>query len=1126
MRLLPSILFFALLCIIIFIPSGIAFTGNCEDSLDNDGDGYVDIDDVGCLDASDASEIAYGYQILKQELNMKEQMCLQELIDDGYGLNCFEDHIQLFSWFSAFSHPEVFSSCLDSYSSEYYGLTYTVSDPSTQIALADCVYDHNTEYSSQLKYFYEDIVGSYCLQVYYDSYSSACDGASEEYSCTSEDLANCIQGFTCGDDNSCLSSCINSDDCVEGYYCDQNSGTCSSLFDEGSSCISDSQCEDQLFCIDSFCGEKDSEFVFTEDTFSSGGSSSPCFFTVDGLALAQVDGDYVEECYVDIPFSLNDLSGKMIILDETRANFFIEGDFEDVQQEDIVLSNPISSISVEKNIGVLFSNAERSTNKPLIGEDSLGNVYATILRQGSLSQFFKVLYPGDEYKLDFTMDISSLGEKNGIDQLFYTSLSFYDENFDQLNFIHPSEDVEVSKISILSSYSLEKYPEKNGKISESFLFKTIDCEDHIKYTPGDATYDEEVRFNHCLSYDEEDIQYGLIEFLVNWDGSGSPILDDVVLDYPRSIEIEIFDSSGTLVQSSTEQSFYVEEFNGDGTLRLYLRSLHPLKTPLVKSLTIKDSQDLSVSIGSKLETFTEPRVGFAGGIPPTPEWADSFELQSLCLDPFNGNTPLNCLDFFTKYDASRYRANIPLSYIDTKLSGTTYSFAFREGNYDDKLDSETLLSHIAQAEESGMDILMIIDANCEGTYYWDKSYNCFWDMEGELNSEFDPTSSDDSDDVEQSIELMAQYTSWLASQFDGTHSYTFNDGIVVKLPKVRYWEIGVETNLANNGIQWYIDLTDEQEATYLSSIASEVKKIYPSAFIATNLNPYNTYIHQMFHYDYLENVLSQVDASFYTHFDFNAYNDGNEVKPEEFLVDYEYLKEKDYFSDWKDKTLGSGEHSYSQYIYDPACLDSWERGYGMESYTKLTARNMLVLLGSPFEYISDYNFFNGEGFARGQQDTCWRSDNYGMTQIFERVPGTGILEGISEPSVFELNDAGLAVFILSKHLSVSSPYSVFVEEGYAGAFLESNKGKKYLALWQVPSVKYTLDYMSYTSGYKDTGYEEKELVDVSLEGIDGVSSVTLIHLDGSSDEILSVKDNVIQGVLLEGDMPVLLSLEF
>ena len=41
--------------------------GNCIDGIDNDRDGYTDLNDAGCLDARDASEREYGLQLYVAE---------------------------------------------------------------------------------------------------------------------------------------------------------------------------------------------------------------------------------------------------------------------------------------------------------------------------------------------------------------------------------------------------------------------------------------------------------------------------------------------------------------------------------------------------------------------------------------------------------------------------------------------------------------------------------------------------------------------------------------------------------------------------------------------------------------------------------------------------------------------------------------------------------------------------------------------------------------------------------------------------------------------------------------------------------------------------------------------------
>ncbi|MEK6868489.1 MAG: hypothetical protein AABX98_06725, partial [Nanoarchaeota archaeon] len=102
--------------------------------------------------------------------------------------------------------------------------------------------------------------------------------------------------------------------------------------------------------------------------------------------------------------------------------------------EDVLLVAPAVSTPAEKNIDAWYTNALRSTQKPIFQIDSEGDTSAFVSREGSLLQFFRILDPGDEYSLTFDMDISSLGEKNGLAQKFYTSLSFYDSSFTLLNF--------------------------------------------------------------------------------------------------------------------------------------------------------------------------------------------------------------------------------------------------------------------------------------------------------------------------------------------------------------------------------------------------------------------------------------------------------------------------------------------------------------------------------------------------------------------------------------------------------------------------------------------------------------------------------------------------------------------
>lgn len=849
-------------------------------------------------------------------------------------------------------------------------------------------------------------------------------------------------------------------------------------------------------------------------------TSHGCEIADGALVIGKENGEYVDSCYIDIPVSKDTVNQQMIVLEEERANFFVDGDFDDISTDDIVFIEDEEDAEVTKNVGSWYSVATANAYKPAVENGKL-----EINKRGALSQIWNVL-PGEEYELSYDVDLSSLGEKDGEDQQFYLSLYFYDADGNIVTFLNPTDDSEKEGITVLSA---AYYTNKDNVKSEKLAIHAIDCEEYTKYNDGEGTYDGDVTFNQCKSTSgkqltkENDIVYGEIAFLVNWDGEGTVTLDNVVLDYPKQVEVQLLNAKGKVVQSSTEEQFYVNEFSGVGTLRVYLRTANPALTPKLKTLTLGKNKEITATVGKKLATFTKPRLGYTASIAPSQDWYDEFAVRSLCLDYFNGNAEMNCWDFLVKYGVSRWRYNIPLDQIKTSLSETTttYSFEFYDGVYDDQKEPVTELRHLAEAAEKGMEILLIIDANGEGVYWWgNNEYNAYWDDTGNLNDDYDPTSNDNTDDATQSIELMRQLTTWLVTEFDGAHSYMFSDKTEVSLPKINYWQVGVETNIVEP--QWYDDLSDKEEADYLTTIAKAIKTVNSAAVIETSLNPYNSAIHQTFDYDYLENVLSKVDASYYTHFNFNMFNDGDEIRPEEWQDDYTLLQKESYFSKWKTKTLSVGAYDYLFNIYDPSCnIDDWERGFGMHKFSKLLARNVLSGLALPTEDLYDYLLFSSEGWGGRtlKYDDCWRSGGY-MTNVFDRVSGTGILDAKDDPSQYELNEAGVVYFTIAKYLSTSSPSSVTIDDGYAATYLENPTGK-YIVLWKVPTKKYAEDFMSYMGGYADEGEQGSQLVDMTLKGVSGITTATRIPLDGSSQKTLIVKDGVINGLLLEEDMPVI-----
>lgn len=872
-----------------------------------------------------------------------------------------------------------------------------------------------------------------------------------------------------------------------------------------------------------------------------GVTNTDCEVSGGSLHLSQnSDGTYVDECNIEIPVTVAQASDKFVTTEATSYDILEFGDFVGVTSDTISLHTPKSdAYKVAKAAGSWYSSASWPGLKPKLTTGSDGTQDVIISGTGNLEQIFKI-EPGEEFALSFTASTASTG-----DETLFLGLTYYDKNFKALKFTYPVNDTTVSSLSAFRTYKAA-----TDDLEEEFLIRMMDCEDFTKYHKGDGLYPDDVIFNMCedasgnpqtnedgTAYTVNDIAYAGISFNVNYNTVGeTATLKTASIKDMNPIHISVIDSSGAVIQeSSNANELYVESLSTDATLRITLRTLSNSKTPEITSLDLDDAIGATVETSSTVvEEFTKARMGATLAIPPTTEWVDRDDLRSECLDDFDGGTALNCWEFLTKYGINRMRYAIPSSYFKTTLSGTTYSFEFRDGFVTNKMEAGTLLRRFAEANAYGMDILMIVEGSCEGQYWWDGGWqDCYWDKDGNLNAAFDPTPNDTSDNVANEMELYRQYTVNLATIFDGTHQATFSTG-TIDLPKIDNFQIGVETNIAQ--AIWYNNFTDAEEMAFLADQAAAIKGVNPSANVQTSVNPENSSTVQAYPYDYLESILSGVDPTNYTHFNYNTFNDGYEVKPEDWLTAWPALQSKTYFSGWKDKKLSVGAFDYPHSTYDPypdCNQTTWDRRqqHGIAASSKLMARMLLTNLTLPNEDIYDYTLFSGEGYYGGNitYHECWRS-GASMGNIFDRVTDSGSLSGKDEPTQYKLNAEGVSYITIAKNLSISSPYATNVDSNdttlHATLFKDKDGGK-ILALWQRDPYKYGADYMSYMSGQWDNGYTSKRAVSVRLKDVSTVSA-TLIRLDGSSEESLTVtasgSDTVISNVVLDGDMPVLIQL--
>ncbi len=850
-------------------------------------------------------------------------------------------------------------------------------------------------------------------------------------------------------------------------------------------------------------------------------------------------GAAVTDCYADI--AVSDVTEKMIVLDVEHVNLLTDGDFEKSPAMNLY-SPSTTSDTVAKAVGAWYSNARWPSRVPTISTDADGNAVATIARNGTLMQYAALNTDADS-RLTYTVDPTGLETS----QSAYFMLTFYDKDFNALNFLNP-----IDNSTIAGLYNLQNITADIGKRTKQVLF-AFDCDDHYKYKAGDGTYASDVTYNQCedaagnpqtnalgVPYTADDVAFVGVEFAGNWGGAGTFTIDDVKLEVVGDTQIKLFDSDSTEISSSDGADFlYADSSSTASTIRIALRTTVAGKSPKVKSVTL-DNQTLAVTAGDQLTSFTEPRLGISAGSGPVQDWYDNTTIRSLCRDPFTGED-LGWLDFLVKYNVTNLRNYIPFDFYRVTQTGKTniaddnYSFSVYTGAYENNLEPETLLYHFKEISDAGIHLLMIIEPNMDGIYF-DKKYPGWFDTgAATLAADYDYTPDDDTDDSAQTLDLIKETIAFTTKLFSGSTTVTNSNAETFTVPKITDWQMGVETNLLTNETMWMQSLSSEEQASAWSEIAAAFLAADPTLSLQTSVNPRNNAVQQAFDYEYLESTVAHMDADQYTHFNFNTFNDTELNQPEDWIEALDELKTKDYFKDWADKKFVVGAYDYETGIYDPNCNEDneyepdsgrdWERSFGNVRQAQLIARQVLTQLYMPIEAMYDYVIFTGEGFSGRNltttADPCWKSS--GKSELLVRIADTGIIAGIDEASIYEVNEAGLGYFTLGKHVSKANSIETTVSglDNIHAALYKTYDGDYYLAVWQVSPDVYASDYMAYASGAYDVGYTQARKIDVTLSGVTQASQISLSE---TTQTELTVSNAIIQGVLLDGDMPALIKL--
>src|SRR3989344_6145280 len=321
-----------LLGIFLLIICGIFVSASCIDGIDNDDDGYIDVEDIGCLDQTDASEIAFGYQLVTD--SDIDNTCLEDLKVD-YGKECLSNNLRSLSWYLAYLNPSLLDSCLVDNS---YGFSYDSEKNYTNFALADCVYIHADDYSEILSGITNTDAELYCLEVFYDDYSSNCveievtiesdygeDCSSLEcvdpYVCSASDVcvecvdsSTCVDGFGCDEYGGCYNACTADTQCADGYECDTDLGGCveETASVENSylelnilnSCVDDLECGINEVCVSFLCytAECSDSIDNDDDGYIDVDYDSGCESEIDNSELSKSTGEFAYAPEFEIGF--------------------------------------------------------------------------------------------------------------------------------------------------------------------------------------------------------------------------------------------------------------------------------------------------------------------------------------------------------------------------------------------------------------------------------------------------------------------------------------------------------------------------------------------------------------------------------------------------------------------------------------------------------------------------------------------------------------------------------------------------------------------------------------------------------------------------------------------------------
>lgn len=905
--------------------------------------------------------------------------------------------------------------------------------------------------------------------------------------------------------------------------------------------------------------------------FSSGlpsGVAGNCIASDGAVHLPQnTDGTFVDECYIDIAVTASQISGKTIALDATRVNSLVSGDFEGMAAKDIRLyAATNSTYNTDKATGAWYSSVTNAANRPAAAEGTDGNAIVTLSKyKTGLTQFVKVK-PGIDLRLAFDADTSLLGTASGTDQLFYLSMAFYDENFKALTFLNP-----ISETTSSSQGNFINYGPDKGVFHEEMLLRVIDCEDHVKYLAGDGVYASTLSFNQCQDtngealtnesgekYTKDDIAHMGIVLSVNWStADGTTTLDNVVLDYAQQIELQILDKAGTVTRKAAGgNSMYAKTVKEDGLLRIYIRTLKPSESPLIRSITIPGSAAVTVTAGTQKSSYTSSRLGGLHVYGPKGDFENpDITMRSLCTDPLTYES-ISCLDLGVRYNNNISRWAFFQNRLTVKKSddGTDWEFSLNE-------NGELNLKRLLEFTDLGYQVNATM-VKSGGFMYDDPDDEKSWEVTTEVNKLADPLGK--RSELEQDYYMVERYAATIAKLFKGDTSYTFqyiDVGKTVTLPKISYYEIFNEDNIT--GTSWagwdaWGSIEDDAEAATVAESMADLQALLSNAILAHIPDAKISYSGLASHYgpvfntDDLTLLATHLMKNSFTLNNFHPYANEDQDTGKEDLIKQRWAATEAVLASQGIASYDTffGEYGYTKEIYDPACVYdttkrinvrtdtpnmTWSRGYGEVEHAKLFARHTATLLSLPAYGVNPYGVQTLENEAWGYDINddgtggleCWQSSTAVRFEIFDRIADTGILANKDdEPTQYELNQAGVAFAIISKHLAKANglitthSHELGQDEFLNTEVFALGEGHYAMTVSYYRTYDYGTNYMDYMSGAKDNGFTDLKQFDFTIDGLT-ITSATVVSLADGKKTSLTVSGNVVEDVVV-GAMPVIL----